>query len=105
LWEIYTDGGRPYAGLSNLEVTDYVCEGKRLKKPSKCPEIVYHLMMKCWDSVPKNRPLFDALYAQMEEWCLPTSELRRISSSPASEKEDTKEQYMNEQELSSIEQN
>jgi hypothetical protein len=34
MWEIYSCGELPYAGMSNMEVIDYIAKGERLKRVS-----------------------------------------------------------------------
>jgi hypothetical protein len=39
----------PYKGWNNKRVTEQVCEGYRLEKPSACPDEVYRIMIDCWN--------------------------------------------------------
>ncbi|XP_074077354.1 tyrosine-protein kinase JAK1 [Macrotis lagotis] len=41
-------------------------EGKRLQRPSNCPEEVYQLMSKCWEYHPSNRTSFQNLIRGFE---------------------------------------
>lgn len=58
LWEIYSLGLRPYAGVSNAEVASCVRQGHRLEQPKLCPDGVYELMLECWSLQPEARPPF-----------------------------------------------
>ncbi|XP_062302472.1 proto-oncogene tyrosine-protein kinase ROS [Osmerus eperlanus] len=61
LWEITTLGQQPYPALSNLEVMHHINSGKRLSKPADCLPALYDLMLRCWSSVPGERPSFRML--------------------------------------------
>lgn len=54
MWEMFSSGGNPYKGVSNL--ISYLKEGNRPGKPHHCDdEYLYQLMLRCWDSDPKKR--------------------------------------------------
>ena len=59
VWEIYTFGERPYAGLQNKEVLGHVRAGRRLRHPAGCPGEMYHIMERCWSATPELRPAFN----------------------------------------------
>eukprot|EP01137_Pigoraptor_chileana_P037764 Opistho-2@35378 len=62
LWECFTFGDTPYAGISNAEYLDHVAEkGHRLHIPRMCPPELYLIMRKCWEVVVDNRPSFSDL--------------------------------------------
>jgi hypothetical protein len=48
----------PYADMTNQKVWLAVCEGYRLPCPSRCPEWLHDIMMRCWDANPQDRPMF-----------------------------------------------
>lgn len=56
LWELYSLGEIPYAGLSNSETTEKVLGGFRLAKPLLCPDKIYEIMLLCWKEVANERP-------------------------------------------------
>ena len=58
LWELFSYGASPYLGMSNSEAAEKVTEGYRLPQPKICPDEVYFLMQKCWDSNAESRPSF-----------------------------------------------
>jgi serine/threonine protein kinase len=58
LWELFSYGKIPYAGMSNLIVAEKVLNGYRLTCPENCPEEIYNLMEQCWSVDPIDRPSF-----------------------------------------------
>lgn len=58
LWEISTLAEQPYQGLANEQVLQFVLRGELLEKPNHCPDILYSLMLACWQKRPANRPSF-----------------------------------------------
>lgn len=61
MWEVYTGGAKPFAGMTNTEVVGYITKGERLEKPRECPHGVYTLMLKCWNGTRTLRPKFEEL--------------------------------------------
>ncbi|KAM9466367.1 tyrosine-protein kinase receptor TYRO3 [Clarias gariepinus] len=66
MWEIMARGQTPYPGVENSEVYEYLIKGERLKQPPDCPDDIYEIMHSCWSPVPKCRPSFQQLVAQLE---------------------------------------
>ncbi|XP_019644414.1 PREDICTED: uncharacterized protein LOC109485312 [Branchiostoma belcheri] len=66
LWEIWTRGVIPYPDVDNMDVTEYLLQGRRLRKPRHCQEALYQTMLRCWSSEPEDRPTFSELVAEME---------------------------------------
>jgi len=66
LWEILECGKEPYGEMSNSEARDAVLDGYRLPKPSNCPQKLYLLMLRCWETEPKDRPTFEEIYIQLD---------------------------------------
>jgi len=58
LWEIASLAEQPYQGLANEEVLQFVLRGDLLKKPDSCPQVLYNLMLLCWQKRAVNRPSF-----------------------------------------------
>lgn len=58
LWEIATLAEQPYQGLANEQVLQFVLRGELLDKPENCPDVLYSLMLACWQKRPANRPNF-----------------------------------------------
>ncbi|KHN84525.1 putative tyrosine-protein kinase kin-31, partial [Toxocara canis] len=55
LWEIFSDGGEPYQGMTSLEVKRMISCGERMKAPEGCPADMYELMKRCWEQNPNKR--------------------------------------------------
>nr|XP_020476991.1 tyrosine-protein kinase receptor TYRO3 isoform X2 [Monopterus albus] len=66
MWEIMTRGQTPYPGVENSEIYEFLIKGERLKKPPDCRDDIYEIMHSCWSPVPKCRPSFKHLVAQLE---------------------------------------
>lgn len=56
--ELFTDGGKPYAGMANAAVISKVQGGYRAKQPKLCSDAVYTVMLQCWCAKPADRPTF-----------------------------------------------
>lgn len=54
-WEMYSDGKKPYEGLSGINLTKAISKGQLLEKPYHCPAPMYNLMLDCWASKPEKR--------------------------------------------------
>ena len=68
LYEIITFGRFPYAGMTNEEVTRKLERGYRMPQPKECSYAYYNIMLKCWREEPENRPTFEALQWELEEF-------------------------------------
>ncbi|XP_071952075.1 muscle, skeletal receptor tyrosine protein kinase-like isoform X2 [Antedon mediterranea] len=67
LWEIFTNALKPYSGMSHEDVFMKVRQGYRLGCPKDTPKGVYELMKMCWAHEASQRPLFQTVYAVLEE--------------------------------------
>lgn len=56
IWELFSYGETPFAGIHHLEVCQKVYSGYRLKAPKDCPENIYKLLLECWKFDPSLRP-------------------------------------------------
>ncbi|ESN91754.1 hypothetical protein HELRODRAFT_70258, partial [Helobdella robusta] len=65
MWEVFSNGGNPYPGLTNSQARDEVDAGYRMPCPEKCPSNVYKLMLSCWNKEPKLRPHFSQIHQQL----------------------------------------
>uniref|UniRef100_A0AC35U329 Tyrosine-protein kinase n=1 Tax=Rhabditophanes sp. KR3021 TaxID=114890 RepID=A0AC35U329_9BILA len=72
LMEIMTRGQVPYAGMQNREVLEQVSLGYRMPMPRDCPDMIYEIMLKCWDSIPERRPTFDYLFHFFDDYFVST---------------------------------
>ncbi|XP_011550635.3 tyrosine-protein kinase Fer isoform X3 [Plutella xylostella] len=62
VWEIFSKGDTPYAGMSNSRAREKIDTGYRMPAPENCPEEVYALMLRCWEYEPDKRPHFHQIY-------------------------------------------
>ncbi|WAR14609.1 ACKL-like protein [Mya arenaria] len=64
LWEMFTYGCQPWAGLSGQQILDAIDSPnhERLDRPDLCPKNYYDLMLKCWDQNAEHRPTFGEMY-------------------------------------------
>ncbi|XP_065657698.1 uncharacterized protein LOC136082409 [Hydra vulgaris] len=58
MWEAVSYGGKPYQGMIGSVVIAKLESGYRLQKPDNCSDVVYTLMLKCWETNPDDRPSF-----------------------------------------------
>ena len=68
VYEIVTRGAIPYPHMTNKETFHAILSGYRMLQPANCPQGVYEMMLKCWESDPSNRPRFEAIEWQLEEF-------------------------------------
>ena len=68
LYEIITYGRPPYPGMTNAEALEAAVQGYRAPQPQGCPDKLYNIMLNCWREEPENRPLFEALQWQLEDF-------------------------------------
>jgi hypothetical protein len=57
VWEIFHLGcAEPYGNINSFQdLIEFLKKGSRLDKPQFCPEMIYDLMLKCWDINPYSR--------------------------------------------------
>ena len=65
LTEIITYGRIPYPGMTNAEVLSQVERGYRMPSPPGCPDMLYKIMLKCWNASPEDRWTFDAIKCKL----------------------------------------
>lgn len=58
MWEIFSYGKIPYAGIKVVEVPAHVSSGGRLPQPDGCPSEIYTVMQRCWSRDRATRPAF-----------------------------------------------
>uniref|UniRef100_A0A914PEC6 Protein kinase domain-containing protein n=1 Tax=Panagrolaimus davidi TaxID=227884 RepID=A0A914PEC6_9BILA len=61
LFEMYSFGEMPFAEIENSQLLKHLEDGNQLEKPELCPNEIYEIMLKCWNSNPTFRPFFDEL--------------------------------------------
>nr|AQT19750.1 hypothetical protein Smed-abl-1 [Schmidtea mediterranea] len=69
LWELATYGLSPYPGIELHDVYHILEKGYRMDRPEGCPEIVYGIMLQCWQWDPLLRPSFAQLYSKLYYIC------------------------------------
>ncbi|OWF41353.1 Leukocyte tyrosine kinase receptor [Mizuhopecten yessoensis] len=67
LWEIFSFGYDPYPSMKCEEMMAKVNGGQRMAAPSRCPTVVYDVMMLCWQHDPKSRPSFERLCEYLQK--------------------------------------
>ena len=69
LYEIITYGRFPYPNImTNAEVLERIQQGYRMPRSMGCPDKLYDIMLDCWREEPANRPTFETLQWQLEEF-------------------------------------
>ena len=68
LYEVITYGRFPYPGMTNAQVLEALQQGYRMPRPMGCPDKLYEIMLDCWREEPANRPTFETLQWQLEEF-------------------------------------
>ena len=68
LYEIITYGRFPYPGMTNDQVLEQLQQGYRMPRPMGCPDKLHDIMLDCWREEPANRPTFETLQWQLEEF-------------------------------------
>jgi serine/threonine protein kinase len=66
-WEATSYGARPYQGIEISTLILSLQNGHRLGKPSKCPDEIYNLMLKCWHADKHQRPNFRQIKEEMKQ--------------------------------------
>ncbi|CAJ0566716.1 unnamed protein product, partial [Mesorhabditis spiculigera] len=76
MWEIFSLGEDPWAGMRGKEVLEKIDAGERLRKTDYCSEQVYKLMTACWMARPDDRPCFKKFWGQLKQASFPVAEVR-----------------------------
>ncbi|XP_078574298.1 tyrosine-protein kinase SYK-like isoform X2 [Branchiostoma floridae x Branchiostoma japonicum] len=67
LWEAFSNGRKPYAGMKGQDILTWIESDRRLDRPPTCSEEVYAVMRSCWQYKAKDRPTFAELSATMKD--------------------------------------
>ncbi|XP_034035450.1 tyrosine-protein kinase JAK1 isoform X2 [Thalassophryne amazonica] len=57
--------GQTHGQMTVLRLVKVLSEGRRLPRPSSCPEPVYELMRRCWEDAPEKRISFEQLIKEL----------------------------------------
>uniref|UniRef100_A0A5K3EHV7 non-specific protein-tyrosine kinase n=1 Tax=Mesocestoides corti TaxID=53468 RepID=A0A5K3EHV7_MESCO len=90
LWEMFTYGFVPWAGLSGKQILEAVDvpNSRRLAQPDACPDAVFDAVMRaCWNHEPNSRPTFAQLTEMLphlspQAWSVVEDSLKTESSPP-----------------------
>jgi serine/threonine protein kinase len=69
-----------HQGLTNADVTQRLETNYRMVRPQNCPEMLYDIMLLCWQREPKNRPTFVNLQYRLEEFIINGDEYEVLCS-------------------------
>ncbi|RUS71641.1 hypothetical protein EGW08_020598, partial [Elysia chlorotica] len=61
VWEILHFGTTPYPTMGPHEVTESVHTGFRMPKPQHCSSELYELLLRCWHTIPEERPSYQEI--------------------------------------------
>merc|ERR1712228_476394 len=67
LFEIFTKGKIPYAGIPNSEILPRLRRGYRMPREDTIPVDIYKMMRECWDEKPEKRPTFADMEGILEK--------------------------------------
>ncbi|CAF0812320.1 unnamed protein product [Rotaria sordida] len=67
-WEVISFGERPYWNWSNQDVIKAVKNSFRLPPPMRCPDVLYKLMLACWNEQYLERPKFSEIVQQLTQY-------------------------------------
>jgi serine/threonine protein kinase len=66
LWEFFSSAALPFAELDPAQVAIAVVKDDlRLQQPSACPDQVFALMTRCWQTDPEARPTFPEISSEL----------------------------------------
>jgi len=66
MWEVFSNGERPYAAFDDADIVPELARGQRLPRPAGCPEPIFNLMVACWSQSPSNRPHFHEIVQELD---------------------------------------
>ena len=81
-WEVLNFGERPYWNWENKDVVRCIQEFYRLPQPPQnypCPDCLYKLMLRCWQTDRLQRPKFNEICLLLDEMLHYPQELRKLT--------------------------
>lgn len=69
VWEIFSDGSRPYGNMSNEDIKANVIAGKPPEMPKKADEHMRNVMKKCFRLNSSERPTANMFYNEIHVYC------------------------------------
>ena len=68
VYEVFSKGGEPYGNVLPIVAATNVLQGKTLEEdlPSKVPEELKRLLVRCWSKSADSRPTFDEIYQHLK---------------------------------------
>lgn len=67
MWEIMSNGARPYERKKPQQILQFIEQGNRLSKPRDCDDRIYDIMLSCWEIKKESRPNFRDLKEQLDQ--------------------------------------
>ncbi|CAG7734536.1 unnamed protein product [Allacma fusca] len=62
IWEIFSLGSKPYPGVEwNFQAWKRLQDGERMDRPSHATQSIHDILLKCWETLPQDRPTFSEL--------------------------------------------
>ena len=68
IYEMLTKGAMPYPGMNNRQVLEAIEQNYRIPSPDSCPDALYKIMLSCWENDIDDRPTFEHLKYQLENY-------------------------------------
>ncbi|XP_078378953.1 proto-oncogene tyrosine-protein kinase receptor Ret-like [Oculina patagonica] len=67
MYEIFTLGADPYAGIKTRDIADLLGRGFRMRRPKHVDKDLHAVMLSCWNEDPQQRPTFKSLQDTLEK--------------------------------------
>eukprot|EP00041_Stephanoeca_diplocostata_P036246 m.1312235 g.1312235 ORF g.1312235 m.1312235 type:complete len:194 (-) comp24829_c1_seq79:2537-3118(-) len=79
MWEVFSDGEVPFAGMPNVVLARQIQMGLRLAPPPGTPARVYDIWIRCWNDTANKRLAMTIVRAELETIVL-EQDLEPVSS-------------------------
>lgn len=67
MYEVFSLGKVPYETMNNVDMLEFLEEGRRLEMPESANELHYDLMKECWMDRPDSRPNFGDIVQKLRD--------------------------------------